>query len=347
VIAWAEHPAIKALLPIPMLAAMAPLIYWFFAPTWRKLEVEATAWRQELAAAGRVDYRPLVTLTLGALILAMQEYYGTMAFYRDSVRPFILATVFGGRAEAEGNLTLYADLYGRVWWGLTRVGGYLLPFAVWRLAFRGDSLRDMGLRFTGIREHAWLYALFVVAMVPLLLLVARQPDFGSYYPIASTAGRSWVEFVVWEVVYIGQFLGLEMFFRGWWLRTTRVFGTGAIFSMVVPYCMIHFGKPYLEACAAIIAGVILGSLAMKTRSIWAGVAVHVTVAILMDLLALQRKNQLPSAITAGSSVHIKFMYWNAVVWIIWGAALAVLTVKAVRSAPALRAAWARRRDRAR
>ncbi len=38
--------------------------------------------------------------------------------------------------------------------------------------------------------------------------------------------------------------------------------------MVVPYCMIHYGKPYLEACAACVAGVILGSLSMKTRSIY-------------------------------------------------------------------------------
>ena len=49
--------------------------------------------------------------------------------------------------------------------------------------------------------------------------------------------------------------------------------------MVVPYCMIHYGKPYLEAGAAIIAGVVLGSLSMRTRSIWAGFLVHGTVAI--------------------------------------------------------------------
>ena len=54
----------------------------------------------------------------------------------------------------------------------------------------------------------------------------------------------------------------------------RSFGAGAIWSMVVPYCMIHYGKPYLEACAAIIAGVVLGSLAMRTRSIYAGFLVH-------------------------------------------------------------------------
>ena len=37
-------------------------------------------------------------------------------------------------------------------------------------------------------------------------------------------------------------------------------GSHAIFVMVVPYVMIHFGKPMLETVGAIIAGVVLGLL---------------------------------------------------------------------------------------
>ena len=213
------------------------------------------------------------------------------------------------------------------------------------LLFPEDNLRDMGLRFAGFREHAWLYAFFVVVMVPILLIVSRQPDFGAYYPICSTAGRSWLDFAVWETVYVAQFVGLEMFFRGWWIRTTRIFGTGAIFSMIVPYCMIHFGKPYLEACSALIAGVVLGSLAIRTRSIWAGVSVHVTVAILMDVLSLERKGQLPTALTATSSHHLQFPFWRAIIWVAWALALCLLAAKGVRVWPNARAAWIRRKVR--
>jgi hypothetical protein len=346
VIGWLEHPLVKWFLPVPMLAAVFPLIYWFFRDSWKALESEALELRQRLHAEGRVDYRPLVTLTLGALILAMQEYYGQMAFFAHTLMPFIARSAHANRGVAvRSNLALYAELYGRLWWGLTRIAGYLTPYLVWRFAFPRDSLRDLGLRFVGFRQHAWLYAFFVVVMVPILLIVSRQPDFGAYYPICSTAGRSWVEFLTWEAVYIAQFVGLEMFFRGWWIRTTRIFGTGAIFSMIVPYSMIHFGKPYIEACSALIAGVVLGSLSIRTRSIWAGVAVHVTVAILMDVLALERKGQLPSALTAMSTHHIHFPYWRALIWIVWGLALIVLAAKGLRVLPGARAAWARRRAR--
>ncbi len=52
--------------------------------------------------------------------------------------------------------------------------------------------------------------------------------------------------------------------------------------------MIHFyGKPFPETIGAIFAGIILGTLAMRTRSIWGGVLIHVGVAMTMDALALQ------------------------------------------------------------
>src|SRR5204862_1734080 len=119
--------------------------------------------------------------------------------------------------------------------------------------------------------------------------------------------------------------------------------TGAIFSMVVPYCMIHFGKPYLEVCSAIIAGVVLGSLSIQTRSIWAGVLVHVTVAILNDVLALDRKNQLPVELFRGSSHKLFFRHWHAAIAVIWAVAAVVVLVKAVRSRKQMRAWLARPR----
>ena len=58
--------------------------------------------------------------------------------------------------------------------------------------------------------------------------------------------------------------------------------------------MIHFGKPFLEANGAIVAGIALGSLSMKTKSIYQGFFVHITVAGLMDWLALWHRHALPT-----------------------------------------------------
>jgi len=50
VIGWLEQPFVKWLLPVPMLAAVFPLIYLFFRGSWRLLESDALAMRQRLAA---------------------------------------------------------------------------------------------------------------------------------------------------------------------------------------------------------------------------------------------------------------------------------------------------------
>jgi membrane protease YdiL (CAAX protease family) len=166
---------------------------------------------------------------------------------------------------------------------------------VWKLCFREDSLLDMGLRVRGFFQHAWIYGLFLAIVLPVMLLVSRQPDFGAYYPFYKNSSRSWYDFLSWEGMYFLQFLGLEMFFRGFWLGALRrSFGSGAIFAMAVPYCMIHYGKPFLEANGAIVAGIALGSLSMRTKSIYQGFLVHITVAGLMDWLALWHRNALPT-----------------------------------------------------
>jgi membrane protease YdiL (CAAX protease family) len=338
---WLELPQIKWAVPLPLLVAVAPVVWLFFRGTWRTLDEEAYSYRQALHERGEVDYRPLVALTLAALVLTMQEYFGRGDFYDQVIRK-LLARREQRHPGGLVHMARYDEMYLRLWWGATRVGGYLLPLAVWPLFFRRDRLLDFGLRPRGFREHAWIYALCVACMVPILLVVSRQGDFGSFYPMYKQAGRSWLDFVLWEAIYGAQFLTLEIFFRGWWIRATRVFGVGAIWSMVVPYCMIHYGKPYLEASAAVVAGVVLGSLSMRTRSIYAGFLVHWTVAVLMDVLALEHRAGLPELLTPSSTRHVTFLHWRALIWIAWGLALAVLALKAWRARSRLIAAVRRR-----
>src|SRR3954471_17082241 len=78
---WVELPAVKWAIPIPLLIAIAPVVWLFFRGTWRELDAEALAIRRDLAARGAIDYRPMVALTLVTFILTSQEYYGRPDFY--------------------------------------------------------------------------------------------------------------------------------------------------------------------------------------------------------------------------------------------------------------------------
>jgi len=290
---WMER--LRPLAPIPALLVILPLVWLFFRQTWRELDEDAHKHRGEALAEGKSDLRPFVAMAMAAVILTMQEYYGGRGFYEENIHP--LLTKLDGRLH--GKLTLglfkYDELLGFAWWAFARIFGYVLPFPLWKLFFPRDSLLDMGLRTKGFFTHAWIYLLFLAFVLPAMFIVSHQPDFGSYYPFYRNASRSWLDFLMWEAIYFAQFFALEMFFRGWWLGALKTtLGSGAIFAMAVPYCMIHYGKPYLEVNGAIVAGIALGSLSMKTKSIYQGFMVHVTVAGLMDWLALYHRHALPT-----------------------------------------------------
>jgi membrane protease YdiL (CAAX protease family) len=333
--AWLEDPAWKWLLPLPVLALLAWPIWRFFRPAWVELDAEALALRRA-RPPGTLDGRPMVAAVLGYVVLALQYYHGTPGWFAQHVRrPVLTALAWLGGAPVDA--ARWGDLLWQCWWGFTRVGGYLLPLLLWKLFFPRDRLRDLGLRAAGFREHLWIYAACVAVMVPVLTLAQRQPDFGAYYPFYSLAGRSWVDFLAWEAIYLAQFFALELFFRGFWIGASRSLGAAAIFVVAVPYAGIHLGKPYFEALGAMVAGVVLGSLAVRTRSIWAGLLVHSTVAVLMDVAALRARGRLPRLLAPGSSAVFEFPLWGALPWIAWGAAVAVLLLE-------VRRRRARRRD---
>jgi membrane protease YdiL (CAAX protease family) len=133
-----------------------------------------------------------------------------------------------------------------------------------------------------------LYAAMLLVVLPLAFYAASRPEFRAVYPFFRGAFVASLGAVfVWELCYLAQFLALEFFFRGFLaIGMGKVMGRLAVWVAMVPYCLIHFHKPLPEALAAIVAGLALGEVAQRTRSIAGGVVVHAGVALTMDLLAL-------------------------------------------------------------
>ena len=108
-------PPVKALLPIPILIAITPVLYWFFRRTIQ-------------------DFRPFVCFALTAVILTMQEYYGGRDFYGTTIRPMLHELELSGSSV---QLARYDELYGYAWWVFARVFGPNEPQAdSWSAAAR-------------------------------------------------------------------------------------------------------------------------------------------------------------------------------------------------------------------
>lgn len=221
------------------------------------------------------EWHFVIILTIVAISLTLQEYYG-------GKRTFV---EFFPRKEYGGE---YWELSKYAWWSGWRVFGYIVIPAAAILAMRGERLRDYYITTKGFFKHLWIYVLLFVLILPFVIWMSTTKSFQHTYPFYKLANRSSFDFWAWEGMYAVQFLALEIFFRGFMLHGLgRHIGSKAIFVMAVPYCMIHYGKPLPETLGAIFAGIILGTLAMRTRSIWGGFAIHVGVALTMDLLAVE------------------------------------------------------------
>ncbi|HSC68589.1 MAG TPA: CPBP family intramembrane glutamic endopeptidase [Cellvibrio sp.] len=194
--------------------------------------------------------------------------------------------------EASG----WLELCGYLWWTSCHLLTFIiLPWLVIRYGFN-QSMRDFGWRWNQVSEHWRGYLFLLSPILVFVVLVSFGEDFVNHYPFYQYAGRSWLDFLLWEVLYMSQFVFLEFFFRGFMLNALRpAIGANAIWVMCVPYMMIHLPKLALEATGAILFGLFLGILALQSRSIWGGVLVHAGVALSMDLAALLRKQALPGS----------------------------------------------------
>jgi len=239
---------------------------------WRELES-----RREEKPNGLVP--PTVMLT-AALILLFQQVWGNCNTFEHLFARYAAWRWF--------------ELGSFVWWTCSKLVGYIaVPMIVlWRL---GLPLSDLGWSTHGLGSHAKIYVTMFLLVLPAVIVASGTLPFLSTYPFYRLAYRSWPDLLIWEGCYALSFLALEVFFRGFMLfPLQRAFGGHAIWIMVIPYCMIHFQKPAAEALGAVGAGVVLGGLALWTRSIWSGVLIHVAVAWTMDLLALSKGNGFPS-----------------------------------------------------
>ena len=249
------------------------------------------AFFQELAAdlhknegGPRWDWRDFSSLIAISALLSVFYYWGRPRFYRANLQRD-LASYF----DTGGDDLLYGVLPYSYWAVASIVIRVLIPCAIILFIFR-EPLRDYGYRIRGSVAHGKIYLLLYAVMFPVVLGVSFTRAFQRKYPFYDNAMLGIEHFVTYQVFYGVQFVALQAFFRGFVLFALhRRFGYYAIPIMTVPYCMIHFGKPMAETFGAIIAGLVLGYLALKSKSWVYGAALHWGVGITMDLLAILQK----------------------------------------------------------
>lgn len=256
-----------------------------------QIDGAAPSWQMSRPQAMRRVFVVLASVSVSLLILHYAKFatnFHALVQWLGAVR----GVNYLQQLEAGG----WLELGGYLWWtGCHLLTFLLLPWLVIRYVLR-ERIADFGWRWNQVSQHWRGYLLLLSPILVFVGIVSTGEDFVRHYPFYHHAGRSWLDLLLWEVLYLSQFVVLEFFFRGYMLNALRpALGANAIWVMCVPYLMIHFPKLWLEATGAILFGLFLGILALQSRSIWGGVLVHAGVALSMDIAALLRKGQIPGS----------------------------------------------------
>ena len=231
-----------------------------------------------------LDRETTSVFVLGTVLLTVFYYYGKASGLE----------ALGLREAAEQLWPAWASdhvgMIRYVYWGLASfVLRVAVPVAVIVFVFRA-SVRDYGLEWRGQWKHVPIYVGLYAFMLPFLVVASGWSSFQETYPFYDNAGDRLSILALYSAAYALQFVGVEFFFRGFLLFPLfRKLGYHALLITAIPYVMIHFNKPVSETIGALIAGLVLGYLALRARSCLLGIGLHVAIALTMDLLSLVRR----------------------------------------------------------
>ncbi|MDV6344685.1 CPBP family intramembrane glutamic endopeptidase [Nitrosomonas sp. Is37] len=242
----------------------------------------------------RASFKVALICIVAALVLTLHRYLGDYRFVLSvlkSIELNNLSNIFQSFMLHHVN----AQLHQLMFWASSIVLFYfILPLLVIVLVIK-EKPGDYGLAPNYSFSNYRPYLIMIISMIPLIAYFSGTDGFLASYPFYKVGKNEglYPNFVIWEIFYFLQFIALEFLFRGFLLHgTKRRFGVYSIFVMTIPYCMIHFGKPLPETIGAIVAGIVLGAMSLKSKSIWPGVMLHYGIAIMMDLSVLYRKGIL-------------------------------------------------------
>ncbi len=165
---------------------------------------------------------------------------------------------------------------------------FLLPAAVVKFYFK-KPLSDYGVTLGPTAEDRkfglyFLLLSFVILPIPLYIN-AGSPDFLREYPLWKDVGQSVGAYFFWIFLYLFYYIGWEFFFRGFmqFSLVGRIAPFYIVMMQTLPSTIVHIGKPEGETLSAIIAGLVFGAVALRTKSILYPLLVHWYVGALTEL----------------------------------------------------------------
>lgn len=194
---------------------------------------------------------------LKELYLFLRRNYNELVVMSSSTLFIVLAKYYPIGPEWVGSLVYYVAL----------------PVLVIVALLRRNPL-DFGFRFGNCKIWLFHVAATVAVGLPILYFASRIPSLASYYT------KEQFDLLKFSLETVANLFAWEFVFRGFLLFGLKgKFKEGSILIQMIPFALLHMGKPEIETISTIITGVYFGYVAYRGNSYWPALIIHLFVNI--------------------------------------------------------------------
>ena len=186
---------------------------------------------------------------------------------------------------------------------------FILPLLSIKFIFK-EKISDYGFTLGDKKFGLITSGIFFLVMIIVVWIVSGSQTFAITYPQGGVKVReNLMIFILYEICILIYMLGWEFFWRGYMLIGLKSrFGYYEVFIQMIPFFILHKGKPEIELFASIFAGLILGVQAIRSRSFIYSWILHWLVMLSIDGISVLRSQKDIYGI--GLNDFLKLFLWS-------------------------------------
>ncbi len=234
-------------------------------------------WLSEIIAELKKLDKKIVIILVSILVFqTISYYYVSREFFRSEVQNLTGETSV---------ISLCENLY---WIVGDFCCFFIFPWLIIKFIFK-EKLQQYGIKSIQVYDR-WKYLLPALLLILVISwFITSIESISLTHPVLFEAKYNWNWFIVFELILFGYIFAWEFLWRGYMLfGLEQKFGWYAVFIQTIPFVILHNGKPAIETFSAIAGGIILGIIAIKTRTILYGVILHFELIFFIDLFSVIR-----------------------------------------------------------
>lgn len=224
------------------------------------------------------DRKVFIIIISVAVLQTISWYFTSRDFFRENF--------YYNYFNADESADLYEFLY---WFGSDSITLLVIPLFIIKFLLK-EKISSYGLKIGDYKTGLKFFIIFSICILTFTFFLSSIPEFANNYPFLKSAKYDWKTFIIFETAALVYMFAWEFIWRGFMLfGLEEKFGMNAILIQMLPFVILHNGKPFVETLSAILGAILLGYIAIRTRSIFYGVAMHFILFFSMDLFVVLMK----------------------------------------------------------